>query len=63
MIVLKTFNIETTIHNQKNKSGVQYLLYIRAKSRKTFYDLIIPYIIPSMEYKLEGWNKLEPKTE
>lgn len=61
--LLKKFNIETTIHNQKNKSGVQYLLYIRAKSRKTFYDLIIPYIIPSMEYKLEGWNKLEPKTE
>jgi len=29
-------------------------LYLRYNSRKTFYELINPYIIPSMMYKLNG---------
>lgn len=53
---LEKYNIETTIQNQKLKSGIQHLIYIRACSRADFYDLVSPYIIPSMEYKLHNWN-------
>lgn len=50
------WNINTTIHHQKAKNGVQYLIYIKAESRPIFYELVKPYIIPSMEYKFENWN-------
>ena len=50
------YNINTTIHHQKNKSGVQYLIYILVESRHRFYELVKPYIIPSMEYKFKNWN-------
>lgn len=52
----KKYNIQTTIHHQKNKSGVQYMIYIKTASRPTFYNLVRQYIIPSMEYKLKNWN-------
>lgn len=44
--LLQTWDIETSI--MKNKS-----LYIRANSRKLFRVLILPYIIPSMMYKIK----------
>lgn len=48
-----TYNIETTlVKTPKN----QFLIYIRAKSRQTFYDLVFPYFIPSMLYKINDWN-------
>lgn len=50
------YDIEITIQQQKSKGGVQYLIYIKTCSRQKFYDLVIPYIIPSMEYKLKNWN-------
>lgn len=46
------YNIETTL--QRNNK--QYLVYIRAKSRQSFYDLVSPYFIPSMLYKINNWN-------
>lgn len=50
------YNINTSIHTQKSKSGTQYLIYILANSRPHFYELVKPYIIPSMEYKFNNWN-------
>jgi recombination protein RecA len=41
----KHYGIETVI-------GVNGKLTIRKKSHKIFYELIAPYIIPSMEYKI-----------
>lgn len=49
------YNIETTLQVQRKKN-IQYVIYIRKKSRKLFYNIIIPYIIPSMLYKLKNWN-------
>lgn len=43
--LLQKFNIETTIHKDNG-------LYIRYKSVKTFEEVISPYIIDSMKYKL-----------
>lgn len=47
--LLKKWNIETTV--QKNANC--HILYIKAVSRKRFDDIIRPYIIPSMKYKLK----------
>jgi len=38
-------------YDSKNEN---YTIYIQAKSRSHFYDLISPYIIPSMRYKITG---------
>lgn len=43
--LLTKFNIETTIHSDHG-------LYIRKKSTKHFEELVSPYIIDSMKYKL-----------
>lgn len=42
------FNIESSIHKNRGK----YLLYIKAKSKDVFTNLIKPYVCPSMLYKL-----------
>lgn len=42
------WNIITT----KQKNSNQFVIHISAKSRKLFEDLIVPYIIPEMRYKL-----------
>lgn len=48
--VLKSkFKIETRLHKQKQK----YLrLYILSKSAEKFRNIVLPYIIPSLRYKL-----------
>jgi hypothetical protein len=43
--LLKQWNIKTSLH--KNNC-----IYIKAISKKVFNDLITPYIIPSMMYKI-----------
>ena len=45
--LLKKWNIEITIRKSK-------CIYIKANSRKLFINLIKPYIIPSMLYKLQS---------
>lgn len=52
--LLTKFNIETTIRIVKDKNW--NLLYIKEKSRKHFEELILPYIIPEMKYKLKYFN-------
>jgi predicted transcriptional regulator len=42
---LEKYNISTTVHKRGE-------IYIPAKSKETFKNLIEPYIIPSMRYKL-----------
>ena len=49
-MLAKRFGIQTAIH--KAKGGSDLSLYIKAKSTDRFLDLIEPYIIPSMQYKL-----------
>ena len=44
-VFYEQFNIETVIGKSKK-------LVIRRKSQDIFYDLIRPYIVPSMEYKI-----------
>lgn len=43
------FNIYSSINK---RSDNQYILYIKAKSRKLFTSIISPYVCNSMKYKL-----------
>lgn len=49
------WGIICTLHITHNNNE-QYLVYITKESRPVFYNLVIPYFIPSMTYKLENWN-------
>ena len=48
---LTRYNISTRLYNPP-KTG-QYVLFITKESLHDFEDLVRPYIIPSMEYKLK----------
>jgi hypothetical protein len=53
--VLKSkFNLDCTIQSRLSKSTnlSQYYIYIRSNSVDNFVNLIKPYIVPTMEYKL-----------
>lgn len=50
LILLKKFNLYTSIH--KGGKGKGYILYIKKESKKTFINLIKPYMVKSMYYKL-----------
>lgn len=50
------WDIECTLQKSINNVHEQYVIYIRSKSRPKFYNLVKPYFIPSMLYKLENWN-------
>lgn len=47
LFLMSKFNLETTMYKR-------HVLYVRAKSVQKFTDLISPYIIPSMQYKLHS---------
>lgn len=51
--LLEKFDLETSLY----KSNI---VYIRAKSRDHFTNLIRPYIIPCMEYKLHKMSRVTP---
>jgi len=51
--LLKEFNIQTTLHRQKEK---YWRLYIPSESVMVFRKHVSPYIIPSMRYKLGNIN-------
>lgn len=55
-ILLKKFNLSTSLHSQKGK---YWRLYIQSKSADKFKQIIEPYILPSMRYKLG--NKMPKK--
>jgi predicted transcriptional regulator len=50
------YNIECTLQNDYNNGHHQYMVYVTAKSKPIFYNLVIDYFIPSMLYKLKNWN-------
>ena len=50
------WGIKCTIQKSTNNGHLQYLVYISTKSRPIFYNLVKPYFIPSMLYKLNNWN-------
>lgn len=47
------YKIKTTLQKVTNKE--QYLIYIKVCSRKLFYNIVYPYFIPSMLYKINSW--------
>lgn len=49
----KNFDIDCNKHKQKNTK----ILYIKAKSKQRFINLIKPYLCESMNYKIIGHNK------
>lgn len=52
-ILLKKFDLHTSLHSQKGK---YWRLYIQSQSADKFKKLIEPYILPSMRYKLGNRN-------
>lgn len=48
-ILDKKFNLQTSLHSQKGK---YWRLYVKSQSAEKFKQLIEPYILPSMRYKL-----------
>lgn len=50
------WGIESTLQKSVNNGNIQYLVYIRKKSRPIFYNLTHIYFIPSMLYKISNWN-------
>lgn len=49
--IVDKFGIIFRVNRVKNK-GLGYRLRMRAKDREKFFDLIMPYIVPSMLYKV-----------
>jgi hypothetical protein len=47
-VLKKNFNIESTLH----KKGKHWNIYIPQRSSKRFVEIVKPYIIPSLEYKI-----------
>jgi LAGLIDADG DNA endonuclease family. len=52
-LLKNNFGLNSNIQAQHKEKG-HYNLYIQANSRQHFIDLISPYVIPSMMYKLKG---------
>lgn len=52
-LLKNNFRLNSNIQAQHKEKG-HYNLYIQANSRQHFIDLIFPYVIPSMMYKLKG---------
>lgn len=54
------FHLKCSIHLQgRSKDGTRnlYAIYIWKQSMSDFYQLISPYLIPEMKYKLYYWNQ------
>lgn len=52
-LLRNNFNLSASIQCHDRKGG-SYTIYIPSKNRAYFYDLISPYVIPSMRYKVDG---------
>lgn len=55
-VLLKKFDLRTSLHSQKGK---YWRLYIQSQSADKFKNLVEPHILPSMRYKLG--NKMPKK--
>jgi LAGLIDADG DNA endonuclease family len=47
-ILIHKFNLDCSIHKQRN----QFIVYINCKSMKKIKHKLLPYIFPSMRYKI-----------
>lgn len=47
-VLIYKFNLECSIHKQRN----QFIIYIKSKSMKQLKYKLLPYIFPSMRYKI-----------
>lgn len=52
-MMLKNFNLHTSIHKNKNKE----ILYLKQKDYSKFVEIIKEYVCPSMNYKIIGHYK------
>lgn len=50
-LLLKKYNIKSTIH-KCNKENTQFIIYISVESIPILANIVSPYIIPSIKYKL-----------
>lgn len=48
---LETYGVHTTLH--KTNDGHGHFIYVRSSGREILYDMIEPFIIPSMKYKMK----------
>jgi len=53
----KKFNIETKLKKKKKKMIISFSLYINEKNSESFRELIKPYLINCMKYKVSAENK------
>ena len=51
-VLEKKYGIKTSLHKQHYKSSVKWRLYVLSRSAERFKNLIEPYIVPSLKYKL-----------
>jgi len=51
-VLEKKFEVKTKLHKQHYKNSVKWRLYILSESADKFKNLIEPYILPSLKYKL-----------
>jgi len=51
-VLSKNFGVSAKVHKSTMRGKVYYRLYIEARSREKFFELISPYIHPSFLYKL-----------
>jgi ubiquinol-cytochrome c reductase cytochrome b subunit len=51
-LLYKKYNLKTSIHKSND---IQYVIYIWAESMPILVDIVKPYIIPSMKYKLDKY--------
>ena len=51
-VLERKYRIKTKLHKQYYKSSIKWRLYILSESADKFKDLIKPYILPSLKYKL-----------
>ena len=46
------FGIETSLHRQRKYKELKWRLYIKGESGEKFREIIKPFILPSLEYKI-----------
>ena len=51
-VLEKKYEIKTRLHKQYYKSSMKWRLYILSESADKFKNLLEPYILPSLKYKL-----------
>jgi hypothetical protein len=52
-VLKNNFDLNCSIHVRKTKITIQHLIYIKGDSAEKFANLVRPFIVPSMMYKLQ----------